>query len=261
VNWVEAAGVLVAGLAAGTVNTVVGSGSLITFPTLLALGLTPVTANVSNNVGLVPGGVSGSWGYRGELVGQGGRVRVLVPVVGVGAVVGAVLLLVLPPSAFQAVVPVLLAVSLVLVGLQPWLQARAKARRAAGPGPADWLPAGARRRALLAATFAAGVYGGYFGAALGVLLMGLLGAVLPDPVHRLNALKNVLALTANALAALVFALVARAQIDLAVVGLVAAGSVVGGLVGARYGRRLPPTALRVTIIAVGLLAVVRLLAA
>jgi uncharacterized protein len=256
VDWVEALAVLTAGTAAGAINTVVGSGSLITFPVLLALGLSPVTANVSNNIGLVPGGISGTWGYRRELAGQSGRIRVLVPLAGAGAVAGAGLLLVLPAAAFRNVVPVLLVVSLVLVAVQPRLQARIRAR---AETQRRREPVGADRHVLLAGTFAAGTYGGYFGAAQGVLLMGLLGSVLPDPPHRLNALKNALALTANSLAALVFLGVAHRQVDFAAAALIAAGSVVGGLVGARYGRRIPPTALRVTIIAVGVLAIGRLL--
>jgi uncharacterized protein len=256
VNWVEASAVLAAGTAAGTINTVVGSGSLITFPVLLALGLSPVTANVSNNIGLVPGGISGTWGYRRELTGQSARLRALVPLAAAGAVTGAGLLLVLPSAAFRHVVPVLLVVSLLLVAFQPRLQARVRARAEAQRCQE---PVGADRRALLAGTFAAGAYGGYFGAAQGVLLMGLLGSVLPDPPHRVNALKNALALTANSLAALVFVLVAHRKVDFMAAGLVAAGSVVGGLIGARYGRRIPSTALRVTIIVVGTLAIGRLL--
>ena len=253
-SWPGALAVLVAGVWAGMINTVVGSGTLITFPTLLALGLPPVTANVSNNVGLVFGSATGAWGYRRELAGQRTNVVRLAPMSLAGAVVGAVLLLRLPAAAFEAVVPALIAVSLVLVLLQPWISARAAARRHragtvhTGPGPAA-----------VTGTLAAGVYGGYFGAAQGVLLVGLLGSLLPEPLQRVNALKNVLSLVVNLVAAVTFLLVAPQAVSWPVVGLVATGSVVGGLLGARVGRRLPPRALRAVIVVVGAVAIVRLL--
>ena len=253
-SWPGALAVLVAGVWAGMINTVVGSGTLITFPTLLALGLPPVTANVSNNVGLVFGSATGAWGYRRELAGQRTNVVRLAPMSLAGAVVGAVLLLRLPASAFEAVVPALIAVSLVLVLMQPWISARAAARRDrggtvhTGPGPAA-----------VTGTLAAGVYGGYFGAAQGVLLVGLLGSLLPEPLQRVNALKNVLSLVVNLVAAVTFLLVAPQAVSWPVVGLVATGSVVGGLLGARVGRRLPPRALRAVIVVVGAVAIVRLL--
>ncbi|GAB3599190.1 sulfite exporter TauE/SafE family protein [Angustibacter peucedani] len=251
--WYELLAIFAAGLAAGTINTVVGSGSLITFPTLLAFGYAPVTANVSNNIGLVPGGVTGTLGYRDELRGQGRRVRALAPMSLAGAVLGAVLLLRLPAAAFTAIVPVLLAISLVLVVLQPRLQARVAARHADPDVAQPWW----HRPLVLGGTFGAGVYGGYFGAAQGVLLMGLLGSLVPESLQRLNAVKNLLALVVNAVAAVTFALVAREHIDPAVVGLVAAGSLCGGVVGSRYGRRLPPGVLRALIVVVGVVAIVR----
>src|SRR4051812_14948763 len=152
--------VLLAGAAAGTINTVVGSGTLITFPTLLAFGVPPVSANVSNTLGLVPGSVSGAIGYRAHLAGQRARILRLVGATLVGAAIGATLLLVLPSSAFKAIVPVLIVTGLVLVVLGPRISARA-ARRAAEGGPArdsPWVPP---------AVLGAGVYGGYFGAAQG----------------------------------------------------------------------------------------------
>lgn len=251
--WYELLAIFAAGLAAGTINTVVGSGSLITFPTLLAFGYTPVTANVSNNIGMVPGGISGTFGYRAELDGQGGRVRALTPMSFVGAVVGAVLLLVLPAEAFSAIVPVLLALSLVLVVLQPRLQRRVAARHESPDAQHPWW----HRPLLLGGTFGAGVYGGYFGAAQGVLLMGLLGSLVPEPLQRLNAVKNLLALVVNTVAAVTFAIVAREHIAPGAVGLIAAGTLLGGMVGSRYGRRLPPAVLRGLIVAVGLVAIVR----
>ncbi|WP_088289148.1 sulfite exporter TauE/SafE family protein [Kineosporia sp. A_224] len=253
-TWPEALAVLLAGVGAGTINAVVGSGTLITFPTLLALGYPPVTANVSNNIGLVFGSATAAWGYRRELEGQRRNVVRLAPLSFLGSVLGAVLLLRLPASAFEAVVPVLIVVALVLVVLQPRISAWTAARREAagtvhtGPGAA----AGA-------GTLAAGVYGGYFGAAQGVLLVGMLGSLLPESLQRVNALKNLLSFVVNLVAAVTFLVVRPGAADWPVVGLVAAGSVAGGLLGAKVGRRLPPQALRAVIVVVGVVAIVRLL--
>lgn len=252
VDWLEALAIFGAGMAAGTINTLVGSGTLITFPTLLAFGFAPVTANISNNIGLVPGGVSGSFGYREELSGQRGRILRLGPMSLLGSITGAVLLLVLPAAAFTTIVPILLGISLVLVVIQPPMQRMLQERReragAAEPG---------RRHGLLVAvgTYGAGVYGGYFGAAQGILLIGLLGILLPEPLQRLNALKNVLSLIVNSVAAVTFATLAFGRINWTVVGLIAAGSLAGGFIGAGVGRRLPPVALRALIVVVGLVAI------
>jgi uncharacterized membrane protein YfcA len=243
------AAVLLAGVAAGTINTVVGSGTLITFPTLLAFGVPPVTANVSNTIGLVPGSLSGAIGYRRELVGQRGRLLRLGTASAIGGVAGAVLLLVLPAAAFDAVVPVLIGLGCVLVLLQPRISAavtaRAQARgREAHPHGAAWV---------WVLVMLAGVYGGYFGAAQGVLLMAVLGVGLQESMQRNNATKNVLALLVNAIAALVF--IAVADVDWAVAGLIALGAVVGGQLGATVGRRLPPVVLRAVIVLVGVVAI------
>jgi uncharacterized membrane protein YfcA len=244
----EALLVLAAGLAAGTINTVVGSGTLITFPVLLALGYAPVTANVSNNVGLVPGSASGALGMRRELTGQRSRLVRLGSASATGGVAGAVLLLVLPSSAFRAIVPVLIALALVLVLAQPWLARRLASRPPRHPhgGPLVWL-----------GVLATGVYGGYFGAAQGVLLLGLLGSTLAEDLHRINATKNVLAGLVNGVAAVVF--IASAHVAWLPAGLIAAGSTVGGQLGARASRRLPPAALRGLIVVVGTVAIVRLI--
>lgn len=244
--------ILLAGTAAGAINAAVGSGSLITFPTLLALGYPPVLANVSNNIGLVPGGVASVWGYRRELADQRRRLVVLGSMSVLGGTTGAVLLLVLPDSAFRAVVPVLIAVAVLLVAAQPWI-ARALARRPGRPGRPDVGPAA------LAATATCGVYGGYFGGAQGILLVGLLGTVMTETLQRLNALKNGLVTCVNAVAAVTFLVVAPAQVDWRVVGLIAVGSSAGGLLGARVGRRLPQPVLRGVIVVVGLVAIVNLL--
>lgn len=244
--------ILLAGVAAGTINTIVGSGTLITFPTLLAFGIPAVHANVSNSVGLVAGGVSGSWGYRKELVGAGRTVRRLVPMSFLGAVTGALLLIVLPPGWFDAIVPALIFVGVLLVVLGPWLQSRA------AKAHSDQESTG-RLIALLIGIYAAGVYGGYFGAAQGVLLVGLMSILMSDPLQRINGIKNVLGLVVNAVAALTFMVVAWDDIDWRIAGLIAVGSLLGGVLGATIGRRLSPWVLRGVIVAIGLVAIVQLM--
>jgi uncharacterized membrane protein YfcA len=253
VSALEALVVVLAGVGAGTINTIVGSGTLITFPVLLLLGVPPVTANISNNIGLVPGSLTGSIGYRKELVGAGPDLRRLAPMSFLGAVIGAVLLLVLDPALFDAIVPVLILVGLVLVVLGPRLSAWAERRRAEGTASVE-----SHERAMQAGVLGAGVYGGYFGAAQGIILMGILGALSPQPLQRLNGYKNVLATVVNAVAALVFVLVARDQIDWLVVVLIAVGATAGGVLGSTVGRRLPPAVLRAVIVVIGLVAIVRL---
>lgn len=249
----EALLVVLAGMGAGTINTIVGSGTLITFPTLLLLGVPPVTANVSNSIGLLPGGVAGSLGYRAELVGAAPDLRRLVPASFVGGVVGALLLLVLDPALFGAIVPVLILLGVVLVVLGPRLSARTLRRRAEGTA------SHARHTSLMqAGVLGTGVYGGYFGAAQGVLLMGIMGALSSEPLQRLNGYKNVLSTVVNGVAAGVFLLVARDRIDWVVVALIALGSLVGGVLGATVGRRLPPPVLRALIVVIGVLALIKL---
>jgi uncharacterized membrane protein YfcA len=245
----HAVAIVVAAVWAGMINTIVGSGTLVTFPVLLLLGYPPLTANVSNGLGLVPGSVAGAIGYRRELRGLAGRAIRLGVATALGALLGAVLLLSLPPAAFDAVVPVLVGIAVVLVIVQPFLARRLAARRG-----------GARTRVgpgLLAGTFGTGVYGGYFGAAQGVLLLALLGISIDDDLQRHNAVKNVLTPLANLVSGIVFAVVA--PISWPVVALVAAGSTAGGVLGAHVGRRLPPTALRAVIVVVGVAAIVELL--
>jgi uncharacterized protein len=244
----EALFVALAGVAAGMMNAVAGSGTLVTFPTLLAVGFPPVIANVSNNIGLVPGAAAGAFGYRRELSGQRSRLLRLSVASISGALIGAILLLRLPASTFRAVVPVLIAVACLLVVAQPWVS-RIVASRADAPahgGPLVWL--------LVLAT---GVYGGYFGAAQGIMLIAILGLGLDEPLQRVNAVKNVLAGLVNLAAALFFILVADVAWD--VVALIAAGSICGGYIGGRYGRRLPVPVLRGVIVVIGIVAVVRLL--
>jgi uncharacterized membrane protein YfcA len=305
-DLLRALAIFAAGLAAGTINTVVGSGTLITFPTLLAFGYPPVLANVSNNVGLVPGVASGVYGYRSELGGQRRRLIRLGSASVCGGLVGAILLLTLPQSAFKAIVPALIGLAVVMVIIQPrlakWVAERQRARAAlatpdgagaegasagsAGGGSSGAVADGASVVAgangagangasavavaappaveeaiggpvLWVLVFLAGIYGGYFGAAQGVLLIGMLGIALNDSLQRINAAKNVLAGLVNGLAAVVFIL--ATHIDWGVAGLIAAGSIIGGQVGARIGKRLPPWGLRVVIVCVGTAALIKLL--
>ena len=247
--------VFIAGVAAGTINTVVGSGTLITFPVLLGVGYAPVVANVSNTVGLVPGSASGALGYRRELASQRDRLMPLGVASLLGGITGAVLLLSLPASAFKAIVPVFIAIALVLITLQPRLsRAMAERARRAGRTRDGHRPG----RAAIAGVFASGMYGGYFGAAQGILLLAILNLSLDDDLHRLNALKVVLAGIVNLVAGVLFVLVAH--IAWLPAALIAAGSLLGGVLGARYGRRLPPPALRAVILIVGIGAIVRLVA-
>jgi uncharacterized protein len=245
----EALAILGAGFGAGAINTIVGSGSLITFPTLLALGYAPVVANVSNTVGLVPGSVSGAIGYRRELAGQLPRILKLAVASTMGGLVGAGLLLVLPDSLFGGVVPVLILVACVLVIAQPRLARRLAAR------PAPPRPHGGPF--LMAAIAGTGIYGGYFGAAQGVILIALLGIFLDDTLQRLNAVKNVLAAITNGVAAVLF--IAVADVAWGAAALIAVGATAGGQVGAKVGRRVPAPLLRVSILVVGVTAAVKLL--
>lgn len=247
-----------AGFGAGVINALVGSGTLITFPTLVALGYPPVTSTMSNAVGLVAGGVSSTWGYRRELRGQWDRLRRQIPASLAGGVLGAYLLLHLPETVFTRIVPVLLVLALILVVVGPQIQSWSS-RRAEQAGRSAEHVTPARMTALVAGTFVVGVYGGYFTAAQGILLVGIMGALLPESAQRMNAAKNLLALLVNIVAAVGYTLVAFDRISWPVAALIAVGSLIGGLVGARYGRRLSPNALRATIVVVGLIGLYRLL--
>ncbi|AXE83426.1 sulfite exporter TauE/SafE family protein [Streptomyces sp. Go-475] len=247
----EMAAVLAAGTGAGAVNAVVGSGTLITFPVLLAAGLPPVTATVSNGLGLVPGSISAAIGYREELRGQGRRVALLGIGAALGGLAGAVLLLTLPAAAFERIVPVLVGLALVLVACQPWIARRVRRRREAGrPGRRDGGPL------LFTGLTLASVYGGYFSAAQGIIYVSLMGMLLDETLQRLNAVKNVLAAVVNTVAALLFLFFA--DFDWTAVVLIAAGSALGGLIGARTGRRFSPAVLRTLIVSVGTAALVHL---
>ena len=249
--WYEVVALLTAGMAAGTINTIVGSGTLITFPTLLFFGIPPLVANVSNTIGLVAGGLTGIHGYRAELAGQGSVLRRLVPASVVGAVTGAILLLELPESAFDAIVPILIAAALLLVLLGPRIQAWAATRHPDHDSRS-------RHLLLVVGIFAAGVYGGYFGAAQGILLVGIMSILMTISLQRINGLKNVLSTVANAVAAVMFMLLAWERIDWSVAALIAVGSLAGGYVGARVGRRLSRRVLRGLIVVIGVAAIAKI---
>jgi uncharacterized membrane protein YfcA len=246
-NILQAVAIFGAGLCAGTINTIVGSGSLITFPTLLAFGYSPLTANVSNTVGLVPGSISGAVGYRRELSGQTQRAVWLGASSGLGGLTGALLLLAFP-GAFEAIVPILIGVALFLVAAGPWLS-RALARHRHDQAHRSW--------SLAILFYVTAIYGGYFGAGMGIVMIALLTIFLPDSLQRLNGLKNVLAALINGVAGVFFIIRAPVQWDLVL--LIAVGSILGGQIGATVGRRLPPPVLRLAIIAVGLVAEAKLL--
>jgi uncharacterized membrane protein YfcA len=248
VTAVEVVVIIAAGLAAGAINTIVGSGSLITFPTLLAFGYPPVVANVSNTLGLMPGSFSGAVGYRRELVGQRSRLIRYGAAGAAGGLTGGLILLAAPESAFEAIVPYLILLACALMAFQPRLARFMSSRRGVEAGH-PW--------ALVAAVYLTGIYGGYFGAAQGVILIALLAIFLTDDLQRLNGLKNWIAGLINGVAALLFVLVA--PVDYGVAALLAVGSIVGGQVGATVGRRLPASVLRATVVTVGLIVAIRML--
>jgi uncharacterized membrane protein YfcA len=257
VDLLEALAVLGAGLGAGVVITAIGAGSLVSFPILLGVGLTPLVANVCNTVGLVPGGVSGSWGYRRELAGKRRLVLAVAGTSALGALVGACVLLAAPAGAFEQIVPWLVILAATLVALQPlvsaWMRRRTLARGASVAVRSEDLP-----KSLAAVSTVIGGYGGYFGAGQGVMLVAFLALGLQETLQTVNGLKNIAVVSANVAATAVF--VVAAPLDWTVVGLLAVGSVVGGWLGAHLGRRLPPTVFRVLVVATGYLVGLRLLA-
>lgn len=229
--------VAVAGFLAGAVNAAAGGGSLLAFPALLAHGLPPLTANVTSTVGLVPGYAGGALAYRREIAGQRHRLRVLLPLAVVGTLGGAALLLGLPGT-FEAAAPWLILGAVVLLAAQPVLQRRAVAR---GGSPREGLARGA--------AVAGGAYTSYFGAAVGVVLMALLGVALHEDLQRVNALKNAITLTASVVGAAVF--LVAAPVDLVAAGVLAVSSLLGGRLGGGAARRLPAGLLRTCVVVLG----------
>ncbi len=232
--------VVVAGAAAGAVNAVAGGGTLLSYPALLAAGLPPVLANTTSSVGLVAGYAGGSVAYRKELAGQGPRARQLLLAGAAGAVLGAVLLLVTPGSGFETVVPFLVLGACVLLAIQPRVAGWLSERGVAGEHP-GW-------QATLAIGVGA-VYGAYFGAGLGVVMLAVLGLLVTDGLQRLNALKGLLSLVINLVAALVF--VVTGHVDWLAALLLAVGAVGGATAGVSVARRLPASAVRTAVVVVG----------
>jgi uncharacterized protein len=250
-GW-EMAAVASAGLAAGGINAVVGSGTLVSFPVLLAVGLPPVPATISNSLGLTAGNLTSSIGYRRELRGQRRLLLCLMPASVLGALTGAFLLLHLPAATFEAVVPVLIGIAVLLVAVQPAVQRLLPAGDATGGQDVG----GPRLAGLFAGAYATGTYGGYFAASQGVLQIGIFGLLLRESLQRLNAVKNVLTLTVNTVAAAAYVVVAADRIDWWAAALLGVGSLVGGHVGARFGRQLPAPVLRAAIVVLGCTAIV-----
>jgi len=240
-----------AGLAAGIVNGIAGGGSLVSYPALLATGHSALVANVTNTVGILTGYVGGAAGFRTELVTQRERVRQLAPVCLAGGLAGAGLLLTTPEEVFDWVAPILIIGACLLFAVQPWVTKWVARRRATADLSAG-VPIGAH-----VAVFVASVYGGYFGAGLGVILLAALGTVLVDPLPRINSLRGVLSLIVNTIAVVVFCL--GADVAWRAAGVLAATSLVGGYIGARTSLRLPTPVLRVVVLLFGAIAVVRLL--
>jgi uncharacterized membrane protein YfcA len=247
----QGAAVLAAGFVAGGMNAVVGAGTLVSFPALLAIGLEPVVANVSSSLGVLPGSVAGAYAYRHQLRPLRAFLRRAVLPVALGSATGALLLLLLPARVFGAVVPVLLVLAAVLVALQPRITAMVAARRPANADDDGSVPAPGPLSVALLLLLA--VYGGYFGAGLSVMFLAVLGVLLGG-LQVSNGAKNVLTSVTGVTSAVVF--VVRAPVDWPVVVLLAVGSAVGGLVGGSYGRRLPDAPLRVAIILIALTAAV-----
>ncbi|MFI7742571.1 sulfite exporter TauE/SafE family protein [Kocuria rhizosphaericola] len=264
--------ILLAGVWAGLINTIVGSGTLVTFPVLVTMGVPPVTASMSNAMGLIAGNVTGAWHYRHELKGVERTLLKLVPFSVVGGVIGAALLLRLPEAVFGYAAPVLIVVALLFVIFQPRLQALVRRRK---EEQAEAAAAAARTRgetpprrldpdrapqpvSLYALVFLAGVYGGYFVAAQGVLLLGILGVFLFASLQAANAVKVVLVALVNIVAAVSYVLFALDRINWWVVLLIAVSSTVGSWAGAKIGRRLSPVVLRTVIVVLGVVALVNL---
>jgi uncharacterized membrane protein YfcA len=248
--------VAAAGLGAGFVNGAAGGGSLVSYPLLLATGLGARTANVTNTVGILTGYVGGALGFRDHLRSQRSRLRELAPVALAGGVAGALLLLMTSESSFEAVVPVLILGACLLFAFQPIVRRRVVERRQRRVGEPHH-PTGRLGATALACVFAAAVYGGYFGAGIGVILLAILGVVLDDPLPSVNSVRGVLSLLVNVVAAVVFAF--GADVDWGVAGVLAATCLVGGYAGARVSLRMPDNVLRIVVIVFGLAAVARLL--
>lgn len=269
-EWWQVALILVAGVWAGMINTIVGSGTLVTFPVLVTMGVPPVTASMSNAMGLIAGNLTGAWSYRSELGGVKRTLLKLIPCSLAGGVIGAALLLTLPEEVFGVVAPVLIVVALFFVIFQPRLQAMVRRRKAqqeaAAQADTDTETSGGeidpeqskQPFALYVLVFFAGIYGGYFVAAQGVLLMGILGVFLLASMQSANAVKNVLVAAVNIVAALSYIILAFDRINWWVVLFIALSSTLGSWLGAKIGKRMSPIVLRTVIVILGVVALVNM---
>jgi uncharacterized membrane protein YfcA len=230
--------VIAGGLVAGAANTIAGGGSLLSFPLLVALGLPPLAANVTNTVGIVPAALGGAIGFRRDLAAQKDRLLGLLPFAVVGAIAGGVLLLTTPAHAFNRVVPVLIVVACVMLLLQRRIAETLVGRH----GGRSWL--------LRVGMLGTAVYGGYFGAAVSVLVLALLAVTVEDTLPRLNALKVPLAGVMNLVAGIVFAFFA--PVHWLFVLVLAPSTLVGGRLGASAARHIPAQALRIVVVVLGL---------
>lgn len=266
-EWWQVALILVAGLWAGLINTIVGSGTLVTFPVLVTMGVPPVTASMSNAMGLIAGNLTGSWSYRSELGGVKHTLKKLIPCSLLGGVIGAALLLTLPEEVFGVAAPVLIVVALLFVIFQPRLQAMVRRRKAQqeAAGDTDTTMGDAdpdrskQPLPLYFLVFFAGIYGGYFVAAQGVLLMGVLGVFLLASMQAANAVKNVLVAAVNIVAALSYIFLAFDRINWWVVLFIALSSTLGSWLGAKIGKRMSPIVLRTVIVILGVVALINMI--
>ena len=234
-----------AALAAGVINAVAGGGTLVSFPVLVALGVPSVSANITNTVSLCPGYLGGAYAQRSDLRENADRLRPMAAVAAVGGLAGSVLLVISPERLFRNLVPFLILGACALFAAQPWLKTL---RRNAEDLQTN-------RVVLYASLLVCAVYGGYFGAGLGIMLLAVLGLALPDPLVRLNAYKQALSLVINVLAAVFFVFSGKVQWQYAAV--MAVGSLIGGNLGGRLVGVLKPIALRVAVIVFGVAAAIR----
>lgn len=240
-----------AGFVSGILNSIAGAGSIVTFPTLIALGYPPIVANVSNAIGIVPASITGAYGYRRELRGHWRSVLAMTGWSAVGGAVGAALLLVLSPEIFEAIVPILLVAAAVLAAVQPRVARFVQRNSLGSDGALETRPV---TSGVIIGVFLTGIYGGYFGAAQGVILIALLGVLWSPHLNRAVGAKNVLAGTANLISAVIFCFSGMA--DWWVVLIIGISSGIGGMVGSRIGRSIPAGYLRIGLVVVSLVAAV-----
>jgi uncharacterized membrane protein YfcA len=245
VTTADGALLTVASAAAGLVNAIAGGGTLLTFPALLASGVAPVAANATNTVALFPGQLASSFAYRSHIADERRRALVLAVPSLLGGVIGAWMLLALPEKSFEAAVPWLIVFACVVLAFQGQLKHLVARVRHANHPAALWI-----------AQLAISIYGGYFGAGIGILMLAAMGILLPSSIQHANALKVLFALLINGIAAVIFVFSGTVRPAEAV--LMAAASIAGGFVGARLAQRLPPAGMRGFAIAVGLFAAVKL---